>query len=194
MLASLMLKLISIALLILTAAACGKNKSNSNSSKPQVEPIHERQLELTQRESVSFVRREQMVNRYDCKGVLTSRKLETSNSLSSKITINYENRKKAWSYTVYNRRTKSSNMGAFVTDGKFVVDYAPTVFNMRVKAGINDIEYVFNRCTKTQKNPDGETVCIGKVEVEKEGLIQLDVTYSSTVIPGEQTIKPSCKE
>lgn len=188
-----MIKPHALLFIVLVASACGK-KDSSSSSKPEQNTNPVRDLELTQRESVSFTRKEQMVSRYDCAGALTSRKIETTNSLSKKITIEYENRKKAWSYEVYNRRTKSSNKGAFVANGNFIVDYAPTVFNMQVKQGINDIEYTFNRCTETQKNPNGDVVCIGKIEVEKEGLIQVDVTYSATVLPGEQHIRPSCKE
>lgn len=175
-------------------SACGNKNSSSHKPKKQADPVVERELELTQREAVSFVRREQMVTRYNCTGQIASRKLETTNSLSKKITIEYEGRKKAWSYEVYNRRTKSRNTGAFTTDGKFVVDYAPTVFNMHVKEGINDIEYVFKRCTETGKNQKGETICVGKIEVEKEGLIQLDVTYSSEILPTERFIQATCSE
>jgi hypothetical protein len=186
-------KLIFLFLTLTLVSACGNKKSSSHKPKKQADPVVERELELTQREAVSFVRRQQMVTRYDCAGQITSRKLETTNYLSKKITINYEGRKKAWSYEVYNRRTKSRNQGAFTDDGKFVVDYAPTVFNMHVKEGINDIEYVFIRCTQFGKNEKNETICL-KTEVEKEGLIQLDVTYSSEVLPNEQFIHPTCKE
>lgn len=183
-------------LLLLTltlVSACGNKKSSSSKPKKETDQIV-RDLELTQRESVSFTRREQMVTRYNCAGQISSRKLETTNSLSKKITIDYEGRKKAWSYEVYNRRTKSRNSGAFTANGNFVVDYAPTVFNMHVKEGINDIEYTFKRCTEIGKNAKGEAICIGKIEVEKEGLIQLDVTYSSEVLPTEQFIYSTCKE
>lgn len=185
----------SLLLMVLTlVSACGNKKASSNKPNKQTEQVVYRDLELTQRESVSFVRREQMVTRYNCTGQIASRKLETTNSLSKKITIEYEGRKKAWSYDVFNRQTKSRNTGAFTANGNFVVDYAPTVFNMHVKEGINDIEYVFNRCTDIGKNPKGETICLGKIEVEKEGLIQLDVIYSSEVLPNERIIQPSCQE
>ena len=188
-----MIKPLTLLFIVLAITACGK-KDSGPSSKPEQNTNPVRDLELTQKEAVSFIRKEQMISRYDCAGNITSRKIETTNSLSKKITIEYENRKKAWSYEVYNRRTKSSKKGAFTDNGNFIVDYAPTVFNMQVKEGINDIEYTFKRCTKTQKNPNGEVVCVGVIEVEREGLIQVDVTYSSTVLPGEQHIRPSCKE
>lgn len=176
--------------IVMLAGACGKKSSNS---KPErvIDPIHERPLEITQKETINFLRKEQMTSRYNCKGELVSRKLETLNSLSKKITIDYPNRKNAWSYSVYNRRTRSSNRGAITTDGKFVVDYAPTVFNMRVKEGINDVEYIFNKCSQIGKNPQGERVCLGTVTLEKEGMVQLDVYYSSETLAGERFFRPS---
>ena len=181
-------------LLILTlVSACGNKKASSSQPKKQTDQNEYRDLELTQRESLAFVRKEQMVTRYNCQGQIASRKLETTNSLSSKITINYAGRKKAWSYEVFNRRTKSRNQGAFTKEGKFMVDFAPTVFNMHVKEGINDIEYVFKRCLEFGKNEKNETICL-QTEVEKEGLIQLDVTYSSEILPTERFIHPSCQE
>ena len=172
------------------AGACGKKSSKS---KPDsvINPVVERPLEITQRETVNFVRKEQMTARYNCKGELTSHKLETLNSLSKKITIDYPNRKNAWSYSVYNRRTKNRNRGFSSTEGKFVVDYAPTVFNMQVKEGINDVEYIFSNCSQVGKDPQGQVVCLGTVTQEKEGMVQIDVYYSSVTIPGERTFRPT---
>jgi hypothetical protein len=170
---------------------CGKNSSGKHNPESTIDPIHTRPLEITQKETVTFLRQEQMVSRYDCKGGLASRKIETLNSLSKKITINYENRKKAWDYAVYNRKTKSGQKGALVADGKFVTDYAPTVFNMRVKTGINDVEYAFYRCPLITVNAKGEKICSAPLELEKEGMVQLDVYYTAETLAGEQHIRPS---
>ena len=176
--------------LVVLAGACGKKPSKSKPDR-KIDPVHERPLEISQKEIVNFIRKEQMTARYNCKGDLISRKLETQNSLSKRITIDYPNRKGAWSYSVYNRRTRNSNRGAISTEGKFVVDYAPTVFNMQVKDGINDVEYIFNKCSQVGKDPQGQRVCLGTVTLEKEGMVQIDVYYSSETIPGERTYRPS---
>jgi hypothetical protein len=181
-----------ITILVVSVSACGKDSSNSSKPQRTVDTVHTRPLEVTQKETVRFHRKKQMISRYNCKNELVSRKIETLNGLSKKITIDYENRKKVWSYSVHNRRTKSGNRGALVTDGKFVVDYAPTVFNMHVKSGINDVEYVFNRCTKIGMDQQGQRACLGIIELEKEGMIQIDVYYSSEVLPGEQHIRANC--
>lgn len=185
-----LMPILMIVSLVMLAGACG-NKPSKSKPERKVDPIHERPLEITQRETINFVRKEQMTARYNCKGELISHALETLNSLSKKITIDYPNRKNAWSYSVYNRRTRNSNRGAFSTDGKVVVDYAPTVFNMQVKDGINDVEYIFNKCSQVGKDPQGRPVCLGTVTLEKEGMVQIDVYYSSETIPGERTFRPS---
>ena len=176
-----------------TYASCGKKSNDQSGPIATSDSFHSRPLEITQKETVTFIRQEQMISRYDCKGMLTSRKIETINSLSKKITIKYENRKKAWDYAVYNRKTKSQLKGAFVNEGKFVTDYAPTVFNMRVKAGINDVEYIFYRCPSITTNEKGEKTCSAPLEVEKEGIVQLDVYYTSETLANEQHIKPSAE-
>ena len=139
-----------------------------------------------------------MTSRYNCDGKLMSRKLETQNRLSKKITVNYNyNSKSFWSFSVLNRRTNSSARGVAVGVGKFVVDYAPTVFNMRVREGINDIEYIFQGCSKIVINERNEKSCQGQISVEKEGLVQLNVYYVAETVAGEQHLHPtseSCKK
>ncbi|HXH32667.1 MAG TPA: hypothetical protein VNJ01_17850 [Bacteriovoracaceae bacterium] len=179
--------LMTVALLV---SACGAKTSGTaklHQGVSESEPVLERPLEVTQKETVKFHRQEQMTSRYDCKQALVTRRLETVSSLSQSITIDYENRKKAWNYSVYNRRTKSSNRGAFKKEGKFMVDYRPTVFNMQIKPGINDVEYVFKKCSEL--SPD-KSQCL-KLEVEKEGIVQIDLYYSSEVLPQERHIHPS---
>ncbi|WPU65430.1 hypothetical protein [Peredibacter starrii] len=192
-----MLKLMSL-LLILGVVGCGK-KSSSSKNTTSGSQLEEKQLEVTQRETVNFHRKEQMTSRYDCDQNITSRKLETLNGLSKKLTINYEFRKNAWNYSVYNRTTKEKKKGFLKVDGNFTIDYAPTLFNMRVKQGINDIEYAFYTCTDISVDPKapGGLKCNKELEIEKEGIVQVDVYYSSEVVPGERHIympKEACKK
>ena len=182
-------KSLNLLVLILCLVACGKS-DKKKANEQIIDPVFERELEITQNESVSIHRLEQMVSRYNCQNELISRKLETQNSLSKKITIDYSNRKKAWSYSVYNCRTKSSNRGAFTNEGKFVVDYAPTVFNMYVREGVNDVEYTFYKCPKIELNDQNQKVCAEKLEIEKEGIVQLDIHYTSETLPGELHVYP----
>lgn len=184
--------------LLLSLLACGQKKeTSSDGGNPDttVNPVKPRPLEITQIEDIHFNRQQQMTSRYDCARRLISRKRETLNSLAKKLTIDYENRKDAWSYSVYNRRTRSRSMGFGMSEGKFVIDYAPTVFNMRVKKGINDVEYIFNKCIEFGKNPQGQKICL-KQELEKEGMVRVNITYSSEEIPTERHIyrsPESCK-
>jgi hypothetical protein len=189
------MKIVFLSVLMLLVA-CGKPATNSGETgvEPQMpdDPYHSRPLPITQNEEVSFHRREQMTLRFNCAGKLVSKKLETINSLSKTITVDYSNRKKAWSYAGYNRRTRSSNLGFMSAQGKIVIDYAPTVFNMWVKEGDNDVEYVFSRCTQIGKDEStGATICKGSIETEAEGIVRVHVNYSSEVVWGEREIRPS---
>lgn len=183
-----------ILLLLGTMVSCGKHHNKSGVPAPQINPEAaplERPLEITQRERVDFLRKEQWVSRYNCKNELVSRKIETTNSLSKTITIDYPNRKNTWSYSVRNRRTNDSKRGAFKAFGKFTIDYAPTVFNMRVKEGINDIEYTFYHCPRIARGENNELKCAEIPVIEKEGIVQIDVYYSSVLLPGEQHLYES---
>lgn len=157
-----------------------KFKSSIGSTNTELRP-----LEITQNEKVNFYRKKQMVTRYDCNGHVTSTKLETVDSnLTATLTAHYANRKKAWSYSVYNRRTKNS--GGKKSKGEFTVAHSPTIFYMHVKNGINDIEYVYNKCTSIVG-----LNCVGEIVVEKEGMLQVDVQYSEEILPGNRDIHPT---
>lgn len=182
-------------LFILTS--CGIKLSSSDSKKPErsidpLEEYHKRPLPITQFESVSFIRKKQQTVRYDCDGVVTSNGLETINSLDKKLTVDYENRKGAWSFEAYNRRTRNGKLGFLVKIGQFVIDYSPTVFHMTVNEGLNDVEYVFYKCTNIIVDAQNNQKCAeGALQVEKEGIVQIDVLYSQEIVPGERIIRPS---
>lgn len=178
-------------------ASCG-NRPVQTDSRPEVSknPLENKPLEITQRETVTFHRLRKMISRYDCTGNVISRKLETMNNLSKKITIDYEERDNIWSYSVFNRRTRSSGKGLFTHKGQFIVDYSPTAFNMRVKSGLNAVAYSISTCSEVGQDENANPVCTGTEEVAKEGIVQLDVYYSSETLPGEDHIHPtpeSCK-
>lgn len=182
-------------LVLLGLSSCGKK--NSGNHKPNFNSLRvsEKVFEVTQKEQVHIVRKEKMVTRYDCQGNETSHKLETQNSLEEKITIEYENRKNAYRFSVVHTKDKSFirlNQYRF-KNGTFKIDFAPNPFNIRVKEGLNEIVYTFERCTEFGKDPNGNVICTGKVETEKEGIIQIDVSYSSEVLPGEDIHRPSKK-
>ncbi len=187
-------------ILLLIFVSCGpvggpvNFKPNLDLSYDPLSEYHQRPLDVTQTENVSLIRKKQIIVRHDCNGHVTSNKLETILSPSKKLTSNYENRKTSWSFEVYNRTTRSGNKGFFVDTGEFVIDYAPTLFNMYVKDGINDIEYVFKKCTKISVDANREKICIGEILTEKEGIIRVDVTYVVEIVPGEQYIYPSAEK
>ncbi len=176
-------------------SSCGMKITNSGpGTDTWVDPLedyHKRPLPVTQHETVTFTRKKQIIVRYDCSNHVISNNLETINSLSKKMTINYENRKDAWSYEVFNRTTKDGKRGALVSEGKFVIDIAPTLFNMKVNEGFNQVEYVFKKCTQIGKNPQGQKICVGEQLTEREGIFEIQIVYYVEIIPGEQVVRPT---
>lgn len=187
-----MLNYLILALLVL-ATSCGKKKSSAPVLMNAEDTYHSRALSITQKEKINFIRNKQMVSKYDCTKTLISRKLEREEKLTTRIIINYENRKNVWSYSVYNRTTKDGKGTFFTSDGKIYISFRPTVFYMQIKEGINEIEYVFNSCTQVGKDSNGQDVCLGIESVEKEGILQLEVVYSKETLP-EKHVYPDAAE
>lgn len=183
-----------IPILLVLFASCGPHKSSKPNRERSIDPLeayHQRPLDVTQTEDVLLIRKKQIIVRYDCNGHVTSNQLETVNSLSKKLTAHYENRKASWSYDVYNRTTRNGNKGFLVDHGQFIIDYAPTVFNMKVKDGPNDIEYVYKKCSKITEDANHHKICTGEVLAEKEGIVRVNVTYGVETIPGEKYVHPT---
>lgn len=179
---------------LVSALTNDSDDSTKKKNKKQREPEW-RPLEVSQVDDVYFYRRKQMVVRYDCNGHVTSHKLEkVSTNLSKKMTVRYENRKKCWSYSVVNRRTHSRG-GTWNKDcGEFTIDLSPHLSRMRVKEGINDVEYVFRRCTKIERDQYGTKKCVGAIEVEKEGILQINVHYQNEILDGTREYRPTPQE
>lgn len=180
----------------LLVLSCGK-KSKKKSEVVSQNPVEA--LEVTQKETVTFHRLEKMTTQYNCNGEIISRKPVTQNALRKKITVDYEKRKEAWGFSVSNPRDKRFillNHQRF-KNGTFTIDFASNPFNVLVKEGINNIVYEFRRCPKIIKDPQRGSICEAPLEIEKKGIIQLDVYYSSELLPEENIIRPSkesCKE
>lgn len=189
------MNLLTTTTLMMLTFSCGlKIKDSGVGPVTTIDPLeayHQRPLVTTQLETVRITRKKQVVVRYDCNDHVTSNGLETINSLAKKMTINYENRKNAWSYDVYNRTTRDGKKGAFVSEGKFVIDYSPTVFNMKVNEGFNQVEYVFKKCPNIGKDPYGNKICLGEPVTEKEGIFEIQILYNVDIIPGELIVKPT---
>lgn len=162
-----------------------------STSSSQESTYHTRSLSVTQTYQADFVRKKTMYVYYDCDGNIKSSGYETSNTLSKKLTVDYWNRKSAWSYNIYNRTTKIGFTG-LTNEGKFIVDHSPTFNHIKVNTGTNFIEYVFYKCSSPGQDPQsGFPKCLVPLEVEKEGIMEVNVSYSIELLPGQVDIHPS---
>ena len=108
-------------------------------------------------QEVTLVREQQRTIRYDCEDNIISDKIETINSVSKRMRIDPLDSEGAWSF--------SANMGGDYggsmqgSSGYFTIDMSPTVFNIQVYEGMNEIDYIFRYCydvqTRTVTDDDG---------------------------------------
>ncbi len=181
------MKVFNLTLLLMLISSCGGEiiDPNQNSEKNPQE--------------VTLVRQQQLTKRYDCYGNLISSKLETINSVSKKYEIKPKEIENVWSFNASNG---SEIRGSLTNNtGVFTIDMAPTLLNIRVYSGMNEIRYEFRYCDdqrqRTIQNGDGtsrtETYCANIPTTKEHGSIFINVTYKVEIIPGNRQIRRSAE-
>lgn len=142
-----------------------------------------------------FVRLNQMHKRYDCGGEVISEKMETINSLSKRYRIASEDAAHVWGFKAtsrYSGDTKGSLWGSL---GQFTVDLAPTLLNIQIKPGLNEIRYQFSYCYEVVMEPQtGEKQCAHTLEYSDEKSFWLKANYKLKELQGVREIRPSQEE
>lgn len=146
-------------------------------------------------ESVDLVRKKQRTLRYNCSGELVSNEIETINHVSKRMEVHPDDDDDLWGFSATIRGNTKGHLEG--SKGIFTIDIAPTVFNLRVYEGLNEVEYKFNYCddvrVRTITDDDGneskETYCASSVYIGEEGKVYLQVTETVEMIPGEREIR-----
>jgi len=131
-------------------------------------------------EAVYLERQYQRVIRYDCLHNVKSDKVETVRSPTKWVEIHPDYSGPVESSSFTNRRT-GSTAGLMSGLYKFKIDYEAGAFNMRVRAGVNPIEFEFYRCEEYSWDRDGRH-CVREALAEK-GVSYIDVQYKSVQLP-----------
>ncbi|MAZ50051.1 MAG: hypothetical protein CME65_15925 [Halobacteriovoraceae bacterium] len=134
-------------------------------------------------QAVTLTRKQQRTIRYDCEGQVTSDRVETTNSVSKRMRIDPKDPTGIWSF----RASMSGDSAGQVqgNSGYFTIDMAPTVFNLQIYEGMNQINYLFRHCyniqTRTEVDDEGNEYdvryCADDVVDGESGTIYIDVTY-----------------
>jgi hypothetical protein len=136
----------------------------------------------------TYLRKHQRTIRFNCDGVAVSDQIETINSVSRTYTLAPKFKKNLWGFSATNVTTRSSAGGLWNNLGKFTLDLAPTVFNIRAREGLNQIEWKFTYCSKRSTE---EHTCLEPLEVKEEGRMFIRVTQQTVLEPGLREIRPT---
>lgn len=138
------------------------------------------------------IRKKQLTKRLGCNGETLSNKVETINSLSKTYKIDPEKGSDLWNFTVNGVQSGDTAGGLWGRQGKFTVDLAPTLFNIQVYPGLNELTYRFAYCYERVTDPvTDNTQCAHTPEWTDEKSFWLEVEYKVVVLEGTRTISPS---
>ena len=168
------MKLIFLTTIILTVASCTRIEVGKTS------PSNPYDQELT--------RKIQRTLRYDCNKDLISDQLETINSVSKSFLVEPPKTLFLKTFVAKNIESGDTAGGIFIDKGHFKIDIAPTVFNIKVYPGLNEIRYQFGYCYDLVGT---QSQCRGPMEFTQEQSMWINVTYKEEVIPGFRTLSPS---
>lgn len=139
----------------------------------------------------TFTRKKQQTKRYNCLGEVVSNSLETINSLTKSFKILSATGESPYRFIA--TADRSSDSGGFVIGrfGAFTVDFAPSLFNLQVYEGLNEIRYQFIYCSKKDEDTNE---CLEPLRYSKEESFWIDVKYRVILLEGIREIKPSEQE
>jgi hypothetical protein len=140
----------------------------------------------------SIIRKKQRTIRYNCDGVVTSDKVETINSLSRVYKIEPQNRSNLWNFRATGVQSDDTAGSLWGKKGKFTVDMSPTLFNIQVYPGLNEIRYQFAHCYEIVTDPvTDETQCAHTPEYTETKSFWLDIEYKVVTLEGFREVRPS---
>ena len=131
----------------------------------------------------------QRVVTYDCDGDVVSDQLATTDSPTKRVDIQPDSRFNIYHANYYNRTTGDTMR--YDHNFHFYIDLSPSIFNMHVQRGINEIYYEFLYCDDYYTSVDGVRSCAHTPYVGESGSVFIDVRYTEYVNPGTRYSHPS---
>lgn len=142
---------------------------------------------------LNLTREQQRTLRYDCDGKLISDKVETLNSLSKTYSVKPKLKGNLYGFKARGVESGDTAGGLAIIGkrGKFTVDYAPTVFNIQIYKGLNEIRYNFEYCDISGNDENGHHVCLEGYKEGPERSFWLNLNYSVQTLPETREVRPS---
>lgn len=140
----------------------------------------------------TIIRKKQRTQRLACNGSIVSDKVETINSLSKIYKIDPEKGSNLWDFRAEGVQSGDVAGGLWGRKGKFTVDMSPTLFNIQVYPGLNEIKYRFAYCYEKVTDPvTDNTQCAHTPEWTEEKSFWLEIEYKVVLLDGTRVISPS---
>ena len=167
----------SLILLAILEVSCVQVETEGNSKEAPME--------------VDMVRQLQLVKRFNCDGELTSEQVETIAPLSFGLMIKAEDSRNLWEFRAHGG--SGDYKGTLWRDyGQVTLDYSPTVFNIRVRQGLNEIKYQFGYCDDVRIDPvSSRNYCANEVSYSNEKSHWVYINYEVRNLTGVKEIHPS---
>ncbi len=139
----------------------------------------------------TFVRNKKRVIRYNCKGDITSDKIETINSVSKQFSLKPNIKTNLWDFTAKNVTTNSTKGKVWFDKGVFTLDLAPTVFNIKANEGMNEISWKFHYCNDVDTQ---NSKCKHEPIIKESGTLFIHIRHEVVVLEGADEIRPTAEE
>lgn len=132
--------------------------------------------------------------RYDCSGALASDKYETVQSATQMVNLPPKDSTHLYSRDVQNVAT-SDIVKTWIGDS-FQINISPTVFDLQVNPGVNELRYSFSYCDEYKLDPQGipTSECAVTPDVRESGSVFINVTYNQTYVDKPVEIHPDPKD
>ncbi len=178
-----MKKQITLILSLFFISACSSEKLDKNVDSPEEAQDSSNDFHL--------VRKWQRVIRYNCAGKVTSDKQETIQSPTMRVSIQPDVYNNLYSSSFKNV-TNGSDHPLISNFDTFTIDMAPTVLNMQVNEGLNEIGYKFYYCFEYKKDWMGKVTgeCAHQPELKESSSLFIFVIYEQIWLDGVLEIHP----
>lgn len=139
-----------------------------------------------------LLREWQQVIRYNCANEIVSDQVETVRAPNKYVSIVPNKTTNFYSAEIWNRTNNARIGGSYA----FYIDMAPTLLNLKVEEGINQLNYKFKYCYDWKLGPDGKPTseCLKTPVLEEEGVLYIKVIYQQKWLSGSKTVKPTAEE
>lgn len=180
---SIVIKCLSGLMLTISISACTGKSMNKEATT------------VYKAETYTLIRDWKRVIRFDCQGKVVSDKTETIRAPNQYVSIAPKTSFNLYS-AAFKNLTNQATAPMTTNLTSFTIDIAPTLLNLKVEEGINQLEYRFYYCDELKKNELNERTgdCVHQPALREEGTLFIKVLYQQNFLEGFDEVKPPTED